>query len=158
MNILKITYNSSTKFCLLKHGYNKRFDEFVRFGVAPTSYRKWSNDKKCWEVHITKLPPVVLVAKRLFDRVDWSELPEDLQIDLVSKLISEASASASRGFQAKKPVLSPYEALYLLPTAPMEVVKAAYRALAFIYHPDRGGDAEAFKDITKAYEEIVEQG
>jgi hypothetical protein len=45
----------------------------------------------------------------------------------------------------------PFAALYVLPTAPVEVVRAAYRALATIHHPDHGGDAEKMKVINAAY-------
>ena len=44
-----------------------------------------------------------------------------------------------------------YRTLYLLPEAPPELVKAAYRALAQIYHPDHGGDTEAMQRINEAY-------
>ncbi|QST03125.1 DnaJ domain-containing protein (plasmid) [Pontibacillus sp. ALD_SL1] len=33
-----------------------------------------------------------------------------------------------------------------------ETIKKSYRALAKTHHPDRGGDAETFKKIQKAYE------
>jgi hypothetical protein len=50
----------------------------------------------------------------------------------------------------------PYAVLYLLPDAPPEVVKAAYRALASKYHPDvPGGDAEAMAQLNAAVEEIT---
>ena len=50
----------------------------------------------------------------------------------------------------------PHATLYLLPDAPMEVVKASYRALARIYHPDNpGGDEAKMKELNDAVEEIV---
>ncbi len=50
-----------------------------------------------------------------------------------------------------------YTALHLLPSAPIEVIKAAYRALAILCHPDRGGDEEAMKRVNIAYESITRQ-
>jgi curved DNA-binding protein CbpA len=44
-----------------------------------------------------------------------------------------------------------YAVLHLLPTAPPELIKAAYRCLAMIHHPDRGGDTEAMQRINSAY-------
>tara|TARA_R110000824_G_scaffold76345_1_gene193455 strand:- start:409 stop:552 length:144 start_codon:yes stop_codon:yes gene_type:complete len=41
-------------------------------------------------------------------------------------------------------------------SAPEFVIKAAYKALAFKYHPDRGGDAEQFQIVTAAYNSIME--
>ncbi|MBI4159556.1 DnaJ domain-containing protein [Candidatus Wolfebacteria bacterium] len=32
-----------------------------------------------------------------------------------------------------------------------QVLKSAYRRLAMIHHPDRGGDAEKFKEVDEAY-------
>jgi hypothetical protein len=149
-NTLKITFDPDTKFCLLKHGYNKRFSDFMKSGITPLSYRRWVGDRKSWEVHVSRLPRVVVVSRRYFDHVDYSELPGDLQIELVSRL---------KAFQEDTPVrvkpVTPFEVLHLLPSAPTEVVKAAFKALALLHHPDRGGDEELFKEINSAYETIV---
>lgn len=45
--------------------------------------------------------------------------------------------------------------LFVTADAPQEVVTAAYRALAKMHHPDKGGDEEEFKAIDKAYKEIT---
>lgn len=47
-----------------------------------------------------------------------------------------------------------YAALYLLPSAPHEIVRAAYRALAHVHHPDSGGDHSRMVEINRAYETI----
>jgi len=41
--------------------------------------------------------------------------------------------------------------LFLLPGAPQEVVKAAYRELAKIHHPDKGGDTRRMQELTEAF-------
>jgi hypothetical protein len=56
-----------------------------------------------------------------------------------------------------KPAPDPFAALYLLPSAPVEVVKAAYRALATLHHPDHGGDVERMKAINAAYSEATQR-
>lgn len=48
-----------------------------------------------------------------------------------------------------------YEILGLTPNADDTVIKAAYRALTKEHHPDKGGDAERFKEITAAYNAII---
>jgi hypothetical protein len=53
-----------------------------------------------------------------------------------------------------KPV-DPYKTLHLLPSAPPEVVKAAYKALAMKLHPDHGGDTEAMQRINAAYRRLA---
>lgn len=45
--------------------------------------------------------------------------------------------------------------LHLRDDAPAELVKAAYRVLARIHHPDAGGDPEQMKRINNAYEELT---
>lgn len=45
----------------------------------------------------------------------------------------------------------PYEILGLAVGAPVADVKKAFRALAKLHHPDKGGDAEAFVEVHHAY-------
>lgn len=52
---------------------------------------------------------------------------------------------------------SPYSVLHLLPSAPIEVVEAAYKALAKLHHPDVGGEVETMQSINSAYREIRSQ-
>jgi curved DNA-binding protein CbpA len=42
----------------------------------------------------------------------------------------------------------------LLPSAPPEVVRAAYKALAMKHHPDKGGSTELMQAINQAYERL----
>ncbi|HEY7182350.1 MAG TPA: J domain-containing protein [Blastocatellia bacterium] len=45
-----------------------------------------------------------------------------------------------------------FRTLHLLDSAPPEVVRAAYKALALLHHPDAGGDQEQMTAINLAYE------
>ena len=47
-----------------------------------------------------------------------------------------------------------YETLGLAQGASPDEVKKAYKKLALQHHPDRGGDAEKFKEISRAYETL----
>lgn len=51
----------------------------------------------------------------------------------------------------------PYRVLHLQSDAPLEVVRAAYRALAVLHHPDRGGDEEVMKQLNIAHDLILRQ-
>ncbi len=53
--------------------------------------------------------------------------------------------------RARPKSVDPYTALWLLPGAPPEVIKAAYRALALMNHPDHGGDTAAMQRINAAF-------
>lgn len=46
---------------------------------------------------------------------------------------------------------NPYEILGVPQDADKQTIKKAYRKLAAQYHPDRGGDAEKFKEVAEAY-------
>ena len=48
-----------------------------------------------------------------------------------------------------------YRTLHLLPTAPADLVAAAYRILAKAHHPDRGGTTVDMQRINQAYEIAV---
>jgi len=45
---------------------------------------------------------------------------------------------------------SAYGVLHLLPSAPPELVTVAYRTLAQLHHPDRGGDAATMVQLNQA--------
>jgi DnaJ-domain-containing protein 1 len=47
-----------------------------------------------------------------------------------------------------------FATLHLLPSAPPEVVRASYKALAMKHHPDKGGDVRAMQRINEAYERL----
>lgn len=47
-----------------------------------------------------------------------------------------------------------YETLGVQSNATAEEIKQAYRKLVMQHHPDKGGDAETFKQITNAYETL----
>ena len=49
-----------------------------------------------------------------------------------------------------------YEVLGLAKGASMDEVKKAYKKLALLHHPDKGGDPEYFKRIVRAKEELLE--
>jgi len=50
--------------------------------------------------------------------------------------------------------MSHYDTLGVVPGATYEELRTAYKRLAMKHHPDRGGDAKRFAEITKAYEAL----
>lgn len=52
--------------------------------------------------------------------------------------------------------MNPYIELEVSVTATSEEIKARYRVLANLHHPDRGGDEEIFKRIKLAYEILID--
>lgn len=53
-----------------------------------------------------------------------------------------------------KPTPSPYAILQVSEGASIEVVRAAYRALSLIHHPDKGGNIKSYHRIQSAYETL----
>lgn len=45
--------------------------------------------------------------------------------------------------------------LFVAVDAPIEVIRAAYKALAMLYHPDHGGDSERMVELNRAYETLL---
>lgn len=67
------------------------------------------------------------------------------------------SSSAGGGYShtPKKP--SFYDVLGVTESANQKEIKKAYRKLALKLHPDKGGDEEKFKEISKAYETLSDE-
>lgn len=53
--------------------------------------------------------------------------------------------------------MSPHEILGVDVNASESDIKAAYKKMALQHHPDRGGDAEKFKEINNAYEMLTKE-
>jgi len=110
------------------------------------SARRWQPATKSWRI---------LPAGQLYV-IDWLAVCRD---QFAAEVIwgKEKQKERREGRAAPKPAPDPFAALYLLPSAPVEVVKAAYRALATLHHPDHGGDVEKMKAINAAYSEATQR-
>ena len=151
---LQIGYDPLTNYCLLTHPYSKRFIDYVRYNVSD-NFRIWNPRKQAYKIHLLKLDEIIIAAKRYFDFIDWTSLPEHVQIRLALKVGKQRYGNRPTEKISEPPKASPYEMLYLMDSAPIEVVKAAYKALALLHHPDRGGQVERFQQIKEAYEAIT---
>jgi len=90
----------------------------------------------------------------------WRPPWTDLAVDLLLGYFPDADA-AEDGPTAPRPIRPgdpDYRALHLLPSAPPELVAAAYRALARRHHPDAGGDHESMLRITAAFDALRAKG
>ena len=66
-------------------------------------------------------------------------------------LLSLSTASSSKAHSKKTASSSYYKTLGVSEKATAEEIKKAYRKAALKHHPDKGGDEETFKEVSKAY-------
>lgn len=76
--------------------------------------------------------------------------PEDMEFD-------DGSGGPESGQKEEVDNKGLYEILHLQPGASIEEVKKQYRKLARSYHPDKGGDPEQFRNVTRAYEVLSDE-
>lgn len=74
---------------------------------------------------------------------------------LESGLLDDAPLADPRKLIEVRSAMDPYATLHLSAEATAEAVAAAYKSLAKVHHPDRGGDTDAFQRITAAYAALV---
>jgi hypothetical protein len=67
-----------------------------------------------------------------------------------------AAGEAPRA-RANNDAISIWQTLRLEPNATLSEIKRAYRLRALETHPDRGGSAEAFRQVQRAYERAIER-
>src|SRR5690349_7539483 len=127
----KLVLEQEGNWVRLKGAYSKPFVDFIKTGVRPVAYRDFDAESKLWRVYWSQLPLVVHAGKKYFDHVDWSSLPEKWQMYAAGAHVPQAETSLASE--------SPFGVLFLTEDAPMEVVKASYRALSLMYHPDHHG-------------------
>jgi hypothetical protein len=95
--------------------------------TVPSDHREWDPDMKEWTIW----PPHAVEALT-FTRQTFGYVRE-----------ANADIPGIRGGDH-------FTLLHLLPTAPLAVIEASYRALARLHHPDAGGNAEYMKRLNAA--------
>ena len=121
----------------------------------PQSNRTWFAKKSCWVIVPDSLVDVIAFSRHLFNQIESSSLPIKYQKIVQNVLQGNYNKSKNRP-EINTKFNSKYSELFLEESAPNFVVKAAYKALAKHYHPDGDApDAEKFKSIKDAYENIV---
>ena len=155
MNNLTLRYNNVSETIEL-HFKNDDLSNYLSSHLSQIS-RTWDKKQKCWVILPGVLGKVIAYARHLFNCIDASSLPVNLQ-NRVQKALQgnyedDYSPEEDNNLEGKKDS-SPYSILYLTPNAPDFIVKSVYKTLAFKYHPDKGGDAEQFQVFRDAYEAI----
>lgn len=128
---------------ILKTDYIEDFVEDLKEMVS-WRWRSWNTRLRCWTVDEEACGPVLKALKRHYDYVveSWT------QSHAAPQTHSRRDSNGSHDL---------WRRLHLAPDAPRKVVDAAFRALASIHHPDRGGNAKEMVEINVAYEKILKE-
>ena len=128
--IASLRYLPSGLMLQLEAPFNKDFIATFKKSI-PANKRLYDDPDRCWYVAKTQFDKLCHLLEQYFD--------ETILLDFPAHEVSDSA----------------YTTLYLLEGAPLEVVRAAYKALAQKYHPDRGGDVSIMQQINAAYKEIL---
>lgn len=105
--------------------------------AIPSHFRDYNPDTKVWRF--------------------WGGY-EDVAATILLRFHPDADVSRSRQRQTQtsggRPANDHFAVLHLLPSAPREVVDAAFRALAKRAHPDHGGTDAAMLRLTEAHDAL----
>jgi hypothetical protein len=101
--------------------------------AVPFRYRTWDPTRKVWTVEAPFADLAVEILRTHF---------RDAEIPLRGR---------TRTTPIAPPPGNPFAVLHLLPSAPPEVVDAAFRALAKTFHPDKGGDPAVMRELAEAH-------
>lgn len=102
--------------------------------------RKFDAERRCWMIDYDSQAELECWLKRM---------RAEMKADVVYK-----NGYGRHEWAARRDVTNAYATLHLLPTAPPELVKAAYRCLAMMNHPDVGGDTETMQQLNIAYAQL----
>ncbi len=110
----------------------------------PGRQRFWDNSTYTWGVSKAWFHTLEAILKRCLPRERWH-------------FSAEAERLLGRGQRPSAPTANtdPYKSLYLIPSAPKQVISAAYYALAKMHHPDIGGSRDTMAAINGAFEIIT---
>jgi len=118
----------------------------IRYGIK-AAYRQFEQRKQSWMVHWSYLGFVVQMARAYGVEVDYSALPTTWQLRAAGAQVLVDTAVEARE--------NPFARLFITEDAPIEVVHAAFRALAKKHHPDAGGSTAVFQQLDAAYRQIL---
>jgi len=100
--------------------------------LIPSEGRTWDPKDKCWTVSGPWISTVISLLREAYG---------DVRIEPLASAPPPAPIRQTD---------HDYAALHLLPSAPPELIEAAFRCLCRLHHPDRGGDTERMVALNAA--------
>lgn len=113
----------------------------------PSRYRKYMPDESKWRISIS-------AEWELQEWADFCRITYQARLKWESHW-GEKRQKADTYPSAIRTRDDAFIALHLRPSAPPEVVKAAYKAMSLLHHPDRGGSTSTMQLINVAYETLT---
>jgi phage/plasmid primase-like uncharacterized protein len=128
--------------------------------TVPFRARKWDGNRKVWTVSHAHIAEAVQLLRQYFHVVDLHEYKAKTEREQREREQEQQRQREQQRQQQQERERryshgsSSYAVLHLQPTAPSELIKAAFHVLALLHHPDRGGDLATMQKINHAYEEL----
>jgi hypothetical protein len=140
MRVATVRYTDTG--CEISSFFNEEFLRDLKAEI-PHFARAWNNSRKVWIVEESYVTVAVEIARRYFRVVEHRH--EERAREQHSSTCSGAHYDPNGA----------HSVLHLLSTAPPELVRAAYKCLALLHHPDHGGDVAKMQTINAAYEKLT---
>ena len=141
-----IITDSGDEHLRIDSDYNEAFITALK-NTIPWKKRQWDKEKKCWFIDKFFKPIVLSLLEEHYDYADI-QISEDVKIKELEAEIRKLKLKSTSHADYD------YNFMGLLPSAEDVVVKAAYKKLTLINHPDRGGSESYMKDLNSAYNNI----
>jgi hypothetical protein len=119
--------------------FNRDFVDALKCRI-PAAYRRWDPVSKAWFVSYPYDAMALQILLAYFPHAEIGARPPARSFD---------------GSRAGCTCDDDHRALHVCQDAPAEVVRAAYRALARLRHPDGGGDVATMQALNAAYERLA---
>lgn len=130
MKIAQLEMIAEGKMLHLECGYNPDFVSALKNSI-PSKKRYYDAGDQTWYVVADQYEKLAILLDRYFDDTILINFPAQT-----------ADSDA-------------WTQLWLVEGAPLEVIRAAYKALALLHHPDKGGDPEVMTRVNVAYKELL---
>ncbi len=119
--------------------FDRIFVDAIKADVPPHS-RTYDPDEKAWYIAVAYQRIIRQLLEAVFIEVE----------------VSDFGRHESRRAEPDVGGRTEFHVLHLRESAPPELVEAAFRCLARIHHPDRGGDTATMQAINSAYAALKE--
>lgn len=140
----------------------------------PSRSRSWVPERRVWVVYEPYVDRAVKITLTLFPNAEiigtptsneqegqaggkWSDWKDSNNGYQYRQQYKDQSREQSYNASGSPTTGGDHATLYLTHDAPESIVKAAYKALAIMYHPDRSNDPGAtrkMQDVNAAYDRI----